>query len=88
MNVTNPEGDQVFLELITNNANESYLSNIYKENLHFIYTSFVDFYGIDTLYVMLVNNGIPAKSTYAKVIIEVERVAKLKSPEPLPQMVT
>lgn len=37
MNVTDPEGDQVFLELIANNANNSYLSNIYKENLHFIY---------------------------------------------------
>ncbi|MCK5700275.1 MAG: HYR domain-containing protein, partial [Cyclobacteriaceae bacterium] len=77
-NVIDPEGDQVFLELITNNANNSYLSNIDKENLQFIYTSFIDFYGVDTLYVILVDNGIPAKSTLTKVIIEVERVANIK----------
>ncbi|MCK5103421.1 MAG: gliding motility-associated C-terminal domain-containing protein [Cyclobacteriaceae bacterium] len=78
MNVIDPEGDQVFLELITNNANNSYLSNIDKENLQFIYTSFIDFYGVDTLYVILVDNGIPAKSTFTKVIIDVERVANIK----------
>ena len=58
MNVTDPEGDQVFLESITNNTNNSYLSNINRENLYFIYKSFVDFYGVDTLYVMLVDSRI------------------------------
>ena len=73
MEVTDPEGDQVFIESIMNNEDNSTINNVDKEGLRFVYTPSVDFYGIDTLKVNVFDSGLPTASASAKVFIEVER---------------
>jgi gliding motility-associated-like protein len=73
-----PDGDQVFLESISCDENNSYINNIESESLHFTYTSNADFYGTDTLHIKVIDNGIPSMSTFAKVFMEIERVAAIE----------
>ena len=73
LNARDPDGDHVSIVSIFHNENNATISSVDADNLSFIYTSFTDFYGTDTVLVELFDNGLPSCSTTAEVVIEVER---------------
>ncbi len=81
LNVSDPEGDQIFIENILNNEMNSVISNIDDDRLSFTYTSMVNFHGFDTVYVLLVDDGLPNARTSAEVVVEVERETQIEVSE-------
>ncbi|MCK5371671.1 MAG: gliding motility-associated C-terminal domain-containing protein, partial [Cyclobacteriaceae bacterium] len=78
LNARDPDDDHVSIVSIFHNENNATISSVDAGNLSFIYTSFIDFYGTDTVLVELFDNGLPSCSTISEVVIEVERNTEIE----------
>jgi len=81
MNASDPDGDQIKLESIEYSRSETIITDVDSTDLCFFYTSSIDFDGIDTLSVVVVDNGHLPLHANAIVVIEVkgDRAIKVSS---------
>lgn len=73
LRASDPDGDQVSIHSIHSNENNAIISDVDSSRLCFVYSSFSDFKGTDTLIVEVVDGGLPNMYAKAEVLIKVER---------------
>jgi gliding motility-associated-like protein len=78
LEVYDPDGDQLSIDDIIYDPGNAEITNIDSDNLRFTYTSSLEYYGFDTLLVIISDNGIPSRALNVKVVVEVERIAILR----------
>jgi gliding motility-associated-like protein len=73
IDAVDPDGHQLIIKSIENNKNNSVISSISYQNLTFEYTPFDNFFGRDTVSIVISDDGSPPSSVVALFVFEVEQ---------------